>query len=302
MAVGHLGLTSIGAEGQGSFPKRSVLRWHDSGLANAELLQHIRDTYPDLDRWHARSQTPMPEEPAHGSDLAGDDALFRWHRISEAVRLSLMTGGEHLRLARTALEAKQVYPTAHFTVLRGALVGAAQAVWGLSVDDTAERRERGLTLIAEMYAQLRKCYEQMGQVPFSGEELATLKGQIIWCDTRIAQVADVRTSRASLNQTQMISNAVDDVYDDAERRVASKHLWRELSADAHVLGWPVFQRSTFAPTAVGADLAVGLTSDKLDDLAEAFLVAHGLLERGGSYSTSAAPREGCTRAASVGGA
>ena len=244
------------------------------------MLHFIRDTYKDLDRWHARSQSPMPEEPAPGSDLAGDDALFRWHRISEAVRLSLITAGEHLRLARTALEAKQVYPTAHFTVLRGALVGAAQAVWILRVDDDAERGERGLALIAEMYAQLRKYYEQMRQVPFSEEELAKLKGQIAWCDTRIAQVVSVRTSRASLNQTQMISDAIDDVYADEERRIAGKLLWRELSADAHVLGWAVFQRSTFAPTAVGADLAVGLTSDKLDDLAEAFLVAHALLERG----------------------
>lgn len=244
------------------------------------MLQHIRDTYPDVDRWHARSQSPVPEEPATDSDLAGDDAVFRWHRISEVVRLSLITAGEHLRLARTALEAKQVYPTAHFTVLRGALVGAAQAVWILSAADDAERRERGLILIAEMYVQLRKYYGQMRQVSFTEEELTTLEDQITWCDSRIEQVAAVRSARADLNQTQMISDALDDVYDDEERRIAGKLLWRELSADAHVLGWAVFQRSTFVPTAPGADLAMGLTSVKLDDLAEAFIVAHALLERG----------------------
>lgn len=249
-------------------------------MTNAEMLQHIRDTYPDLDLWHARSGSASPDLPAPRSDLAGDDAVFRWHRISEAVRLSLITSGEHLRLARTSLEAKQVYPTAHFTVLRGALVGAAQAVWVLCADDAAERRERGLTVVAEMYGQLRKYYGQMRKVAFTEDELSTLESQITWCDTRIEDVAAARTGRADLNQTQIISDALDDVYEDEERRIAGKLLWRELSADAHVLGWAVFQRSTFVPTEPGADLAVGLTSDSLEHLAEAFIVAHTLLNRG----------------------
>ncbi|WP_449407133.1 hypothetical protein [Microbacterium maritypicum] len=115
---------------------------------------------------------------------------------------------------------------------------------------------------------------------FAEEERTTLEDQILWCDTRIEQVKSVRAARADLNQTQMISDPLDDVYDDEDRRIAGKLLWRELSADAHVLGWAVFQRSTFVPTAPGVDLAMGLISVKLDDLAEAFLVAHALLERG----------------------
>src|SRR5690554_2206357 len=92
-----------------------------------DYLLAIRATYEDLDSWQARARKMPPEEPERGSLLAVDDALFPWHRISETARLSLITSGEHLRLARTAIEAGQFYPSAHFTALRGALVGAAQA-------------------------------------------------------------------------------------------------------------------------------------------------------------------------------
>ena len=44
-----------------------------------------------------------------------------------------------------------VYPTSHFTVLRGALVGAAQSVWLLSPDDALERQQRALRVIDEWY-------------------------------------------------------------------------------------------------------------------------------------------------------
>lgn len=110
-----------------------------------------------------------PEEPERGSALAADDTVFIWHRISETSRLSLLTAGEHLRLAKTSIEAGQVYPSAHFTVMRTALVCASQAVWILAAD-AAERQERGLTLIGEMYTQLAKYDEEQLKLPLSASE------------------------------------------------------------------------------------------------------------------------------------
>lgn len=150
--------------------------------------------------------------------------VFTWHPISEAARLSLITSGEHLRLARTALRARQVYPSAHFTVLRGALVGASQAVWILAEEDAAERQERGLTLINEMYCQLHKYYGEMATTNLSEEERKDLEGQKRWCADRLRQVEAVRRSRRKLNQTDIINWALCHRFPDEERRDAGKLL------------------------------------------------------------------------------
>lgn len=137
-------------------------------VTTQQSLAAIRATYDDLDGWHARGQKMPPEQPERGSLLAIDDGVFHWHNISETARLSLITSGEHLRLAGTAIEARQVYPSAHFTVMRTALVCAAQAVWILAGSEAQERQERGLTLIGEMYEQLGKYYTQQLTLPLSG--------------------------------------------------------------------------------------------------------------------------------------
>src|SRR5690606_3753678 len=101
-------------------------------LSDAEraALSQLFETQSDLDRWRLRAQTV--EEPEAGSDLALDDKIFPHMAISQLARYSLVASGEHLRLALDALRLKQLYPSSHFTALRGALVGASQGVWILS--------------------------------------------------------------------------------------------------------------------------------------------------------------------------
>ena len=80
--------------------------------------------------------TTGPEDRATepGSDSIADDSVSPNHRISEVVRSSLAISGENLRLAADAIHRKNLYPSAHFTALRSALVGACQAVWILAPD------------------------------------------------------------------------------------------------------------------------------------------------------------------------
>ena len=117
-------------------------------------LTQMLDTAADLDRWRLRAH--RVEEPERGSELAVDDEIFHRMAISQLARLSLIAAGEHLRLALDALQGKQLYPTSHFTVLRGTLVGASQAVWILAPQDRDERRERGLPA-----ASLRRQFSQV---------------------------------------------------------------------------------------------------------------------------------------------
>lgn len=245
-------------------------------------LTAIRATYPDLDRWQARARRTPPEQPEPGSKLALDDAIFKWHPISEATRLSLVTSGEHLRLARDAIEAGQAYPSAHFTVLRGALVGAAQTVWVLAPNEPSVRQQRGLTLMAEMYKQLRKFNSETATFSLTPDQHQQLGEQQRWLHEREAQVKAQRVNDEALNQTQFIRWALEYRFADEERRQDGRSLWRQMSADAHVLGWSMLQRGRVSPSGRNADLGMGEVGGNWKDIAQPFMAAQLLLKEGWS--------------------
>jgi uncharacterized protein YecT (DUF1311 family) len=157
--------------------------------------------------------------------------------------MSLVLSGEHLRLARDVIEAGNLYPSAHFTVLRGALVGAAQAVWVLGPDERSTRQERGLTVLTEMHKHMSKHYRRLEQFELSQKERADLSEQQAWLTARMKSVAAVRTSTDTLNLTnEVIPTALDLVYSDTARRQDGRSLWSLMSGDAHVLGWSTATR------------------------------------------------------------
>jgi hypothetical protein len=246
--------------------------------ADRVALTQMLETKADLDRWRVRAQTV--EEPESGSDLALDDKIFPHMAISQLARMSLVLAGEHLRLALDALQAQQLYPSSHFTVMRGALVGASQGVWILSPADRAERRERGLTLLAEMYSQMGKYYDSLAGL--SQDDLEKLDDQKDWLSDRKASVAAARTGRADLNLTDVIRKAAGDTFASAGHPEAVHRLWREMSADAHVLGWSVFQRSSFGPPDRRTGIGEGRAPGSPGHIAEAFLASYRILKHGWS--------------------
>ena len=244
------------------------------------LLQQLEATYSLLDNWFRRTATSV-EEPQPGSELSEDDQAFRYSPISEISRISLASAVEHLRMIRVVVDARHLFPSATFTTLRGALVGAAQAVWVLSPDNTMDRRSRGLTVVAEEYAQLAKCYReadrlQPGTVPAD---------QWAWIKERMEHLARVRGPRPpELNQTTMIATAVDEAFpNNLDRQHSGRLLWRQMSSDAHVLTWGMAQRSRVGlPAAKGKELSVLTTPGTLDHTADAFLCTFELARRGWS--------------------
>lgn len=246
--------------------------------ADRELLAHVFETQPNLERWRVRAHSV--EEPEVGSDLALDDTIFPHMAISQLARMSLVLSGEHLRLALDALCAKQLYPSSHFTVLRGALVGACQGVWILSPEDREERRERGLAVLAEMHTQMAKYYNALAGL--SREEQASLDDQKNWLTDRRTGVAAVRTGKAELNLTEVVRAAAEEVFASAGHQEGVRRLWREMSADAHVLGWSLFHRSSFGPPDRRTGIGEGQASGSPSHVAEAFLASYRTLKHGWS--------------------
>jgi len=227
-------------------------------LSEAEraALAQVLETQPDLNRWRLRAQ--RIEEPEAGSELAIDDKVFPHMEISQLVRLLLIFSGEHLRLALDALKAQQLYPASHFTVLRGALVGAAQGVWILSPDDQEERQERGLTVLAKMFTQMRKYYNDLGEL--SQDDHEELEVRQKWLRKRSASVVAARSSKADLNLTEVIDASARTVFADVGHQESIRRLWREMSGTAHALAWSVFQGSSLGPPDRRTGLSEGTTA------------------------------------------
>lgn len=246
--------------------------------ADRAALTQMLKTESSLDRWRLRAQTV--EVPEHGSDLAVDDEIFPHMAISQLARMSLVSSGEHLRLALDALHRNQLYPSSHFTVLRGALVGASQGVWILSPDDRRQRRERGLTVLAEMYRQLGRYYDSLGEL--SQDDEAELDDQKNWLSRRKDGVSAVRVGKSGLSLTEVVRASAEDTFANARQREAVRRLWRQMSADAHVLAWSVFQRSSFGPPDRRTGIGQGQAPGSPGDVAEAFLASYHLLKNGWS--------------------
>src|SRR5699024_8140769 len=142
-----------------------------------------------LEGWRLRVQKQEP--PQIGSELADDDAVFPYSPISEAARVSLTSAGEHLRLALTALKAGQLYPVAHFTTLRTALLAASQGVYILGPDEPRERRSRGLAVVVQAYKRLGQYHQGALEAPDVTEtEKQEASSQIDWIGQRLKAASE----------------------------------------------------------------------------------------------------------------
>jgi hypothetical protein len=150
-------------------------------------------------------------------------------------------------------------------------------VWILGPEDRDQRSERAFTVLTEMYNQMGKYYGFLAGTRLDASDRARLDDQRSWLSERQAGVAAVRTGRASLNLTDVIGAASDHAFSDGPSREAVRRLWREMSADAHVLGWSLFQRSTFGPADRRTGVGEGRAAGSPGHVAEPFLASYRLL-------------------------
>ncbi|UTT40481.1 hypothetical protein NMP99_04085 [Glutamicibacter mishrai] len=243
---------------------------------------HLQSTEVDLNRWRIRAQRIEP--PERGSELQLDDAGFAEHPISEMARTSLISAGEHLRLAWTAIKVGQLYPIAHFTTLRSALLAASQAVYILGPEDSEVRRGRGLAAVAESYKRSRQFHKDTLKYPGLTETgRQEIDTQIVWLTERLDQVRQAGAEN-SLNITdKVIPYASKLVYGrDETLELEVNLLWRKLSGDAHSLTWSMAQRTVFLPAKAGQNLSEGASRGSLEEVAQPFEASYRILKRGWS--------------------
>lgn len=248
-------------------------------------LEEMSATFPTLEKWRVRSRSA--EKPERGSEAWLDDEIWEWLPPSEIARQSLVAATQHLNLARTAIEARDIYPTSHFTVLRGALVGASQAVWILGPADRIERQQRALRVIDEWYYRaLQHSTEFLSLVEAAADRLYFQQGMAHMQDRkdeacRLWRKTSTLSEKQTLKLTDVIMWSATEVFNDPLRAALVKPLWQQLSGDAHALGWAVLTRSELVERQAEG-MAIFAAGGDLRRLSEAFMLSYTILKAGWS--------------------
>lgn len=250
-----------------------------------QALRQILETSQTLEGWRARSR--QVEVPQSGSEAASDDDIWPWLPPSEIARQSLIASTQHLNLARTAIEVGDIYPSSHFTVVRGGLVGACQAVWILGPNDRAERQQRALRVIDEWYFRALQYGEQWLSLVPEDVDMTERRGAAGHMRMRKQEARDrwARTDGLSATQTLALTDVVvwsaRHVLRDPAQAELVKPLWQQLSGDAHALGWSVLARSTLAES-LRDGMGVFQAGGDLEHVRDAYMVSFKILKAGWS--------------------
>ena len=251
-------------------------------------LQSIRDTYPDLDRWRARSREL--EEPQTESELHGDAQIWPGFPPHQVARVALISAVQHLNLVRASIEAKEIFPIALPTALRGALIAAARGVWLLAPDSGRDRQQRALRTIHEIH---RRYLQYLESSP-PGVDPADLANAVVVISTRLdaihhlwAPTSDL-TARQTASETEIVDSAAEATFSDALQQDVIKSMWRTHSGDAHGLPWPMFARFSTQTVPLGRlwgypeRLAQYSSGADIWEIAESYAACFRLLRRGWS--------------------
>jgi hypothetical protein len=251
-------------------------------------LQSMRDTYPDLDRWRARSA--QIEEPQTGSELHGDAQIWPGFPPHQVARVALVSAVQHLNLVRASVEAKELFPIAMPTALRGALLGAARGVWLLAPDLRHDRQQRGLRTVHEVHRRYLQ-YLESNPPGVDAAELATAIDQVRRRRDAVRQLwsasSDLTASQAP-TETNIVDTAAEVAFQGTLQQDSLKGMWRTHSGDAHGLPWPMFTRSSTQAVPAGRvagypdRMAEYTSGGDLWEIAESFSACFRLARRGWS--------------------
>lgn len=242
-------------------------------------LDHIRGTFSDLDSWRGRSASV--NVPEAGSELATDDLeVISWHTSQLAVA-GLGGARNHLQAVRVHIDAHQGFPDATGTLIRGAMLSAAQAVWLLAPEDRATRLKRTRVLVEEVLDNHRKGLADL--LKLDPEHANTRR-----VHSHVSQRLDeVRLRRAELDEraefsnTTLIEQAATATFGkgfDVEARAE----WRRLSGNAHGLPWAMLGMSGTTRTSEEdpSGFAAFTTGGAFDDFVNPYFIAYRMLQRG----------------------
>lgn len=255
----------------------------ESGLKGDQAaLAFIEATFADLDAWRNYAATDW--EPEHDSELASDDHGWKPSPMSQLAKSSLSSAFDHLDAIRSHVETRRTFVFATDTLLRTALVAAAQAVWMIAPDDAATRQARGRTVAAETYRRHIEFLRDLQKRPLAGgsegDRTAEVLAHAVERSTALAQIRASLGEKEQWQATAMIEKAAEYVwgkdYVDEARVV-----FRSGSGAAHGLVWSILGRpSTKLRGDVDAGFGNFVATGSLASIHNSYACAYQLTKRG----------------------
>lgn len=241
------------------------------------LLDRMRATFTSLDAWAEDLARPFQAPP--GSALGDDDADWPPVPLSQVAVMGLGSARDHLHGVRVQIEAGELLPFGQSTLIRAALVGAAQAVWVLGPDDRSQRVARSRLLSDHMYGEHAKYLEVLERIP-SGHHDGT-EEVLAHVRRRRKELADVRVQaeeRATLNTTAMVHEAALHAFGTQALADEAQSIWRLTSGAAHGFAWALLgQANTTATGQIDSDgMAVFTAAGGIDRIANSYMCAFHL--------------------------
>ncbi len=207
-------------------------------------LARFRDA---VSRW--RLMLLDPPSVVEGSPLAGDDKTYPPMPCSQVAWWAISVAVEHLDATIRALDQQvssggPILPSANFTVLRAALVGASHAVVVLGPSSRADRTTAGLQIAHEEYKQALRFRERVLKSPGLTEHARLMSGgtdRLAHLKGRLADVSALLAARKAptrLTDTAIIERAAGLVHTAGEEnsqllQLALQMEWALGSGAAH---------------------------------------------------------------------
>jgi hypothetical protein len=248
-------------------------------MCSSRYEAQVRKTFAVLDEWGRRLGAEFVPEP--GSELAEHDVDWRWTPVTQVAAAGMGAARDHLQAVRVHIEADEYFPFAQQTLLRTAILAAAQAVWVLAPDDRQERLRRARTFVHEDLKQhltFLRDLQAASPTPHANTDAAERHAT-----QRRAELADLRAVAGQeslrLNATDVIRQAVLATWGSQEMATEARVEWRRGSGAAHGLPWSVLgrQETRQAAPADADGIAVFRAGGSLDAIANSYLCAYGLL-------------------------
>lgn len=224
-------------------------RFGEDGLVMADDLVakgKIEDCLGLAARWEERTATV--ERPEVGSSLEADDQLNPRFPTSAIAWASIGNAVDHLGMIGDALQREgsaPFRPTALYTLTRGALVAASQAIWVLTGDRTTRiRRTRLLELEeAKTFSGFLRDYATDVTLPADVED-SFMRSLSTEADRVAARAADlkreIRPASGDYSVTRTLRDAAASIEAEAPNNWMRRALlfeWRASSGDAHARLW-----------------------------------------------------------------
>lgn len=223
-------------------------------MSENESEQAVRERFSMLDKMRAAS--PQVFTPTVGSELELDDEEWIPHPLSQSAYRAFTAALDHLQAIRVHLDRPDptLFPFAHLSLCRPALIASSLAVWLLAPAERQERIKRHRISIADKLRNHERYLSKLTQLDPSHENTATVLAHVRlrlseintklgitskkdWDKLRVSTTAQIGIAADALGTSFVESGRSDD--DPRQLANEIELSWQATSGAAHGFTWQI---------------------------------------------------------------